>query len=93
MLTRILLDVYELVYEERRGITVIFPSTQNGAHMDALFDKRILTYEAYKQYLASKMCAKADMFEKNDPRLEAGQQKPVGKQPARKKAKRITSKE
>jgi hypothetical protein len=68
-MSRVLLDVYELVYEGRAGIAVIFPGTQNEARMGELFAAQILTYDAYKQFLVSKMCADKDMFEKRDPRL------------------------
>ena len=71
LLSRILLDVYELIYDERKGITVIFPSTQREEDMGALFEKGILTYGAYKTFLASSLCAKESMFEKKDPRLAA----------------------
>lgn len=68
ILTQLLLDVYELLYETREGLTVVFPSMQDSAQMKELFSGGVLTYEAYCDFISGNMELSARALEKKDPR-------------------------
>lgn len=70
-LTRILIDIYKLVFKDDadKPVTVVFPQLQSQARMHALFQSNILTYDAYKAYIASTMQLRTEDLEQADPRL------------------------
>ena len=68
MLTGVLLDVYDMLYDERDRITVVFPAMRDASQMDDLFTSRVVTYDTYKDAMAQKLAVSKKAFEKKDPR-------------------------
>lgn len=87
MLTTVLSDVYELLYDDKEQVTVVFPSTQDHTRMSALFQQRVLTYDAYKTYVGQSMALDESLLEQEDPRVADDAQVPEAA-PPRKKPKK-----
>jgi hypothetical protein len=75
LLTRVLLDVYELLYERRDAVVVVFPALRDGSQVDGLFSQGVLTYDSYKDSVARRMTMSKDSFERRDPRVEEAEKK------------------
>ena len=68
MLATVLSDIYQLLYDDKAQVTVVFPSTQNQAAMASLFKERVLTYDAYKMFVGQTMALDERSLEDSDPR-------------------------
>lgn len=79
VLSQLLLDVYELLYDTREGLTVVFPSMQDRADMSDLFSRGVLSYDTYSEFVATDMAITRGSLEKRDPRLAEREAKAAGK--------------
>lgn len=81
LLTIVLLDIYDVLYDGRSKITVVFPATQDFGRMSDLFAKNVLTYDAYRAYVGRVLELEPRAFMESDPRALALAPAAVGAPP------------
>lgn len=84
LLAKTLLVIYRLLWGETlpTDITVLFPSTVPDSVLESLFNQRILTWEAYKNCIASTYNLPLSALEAEDPRYVQDTSSSGGERPA-----------
>jgi hypothetical protein len=63
-----LTKIYDLVWGDVRDVTVVFPATLPASLIDRLYEKRVLSHQAYTAYMAQVVQLPATAFEQADYR-------------------------